>query len=119
MNPYFTFSAVLACGLYGVKNKLPLTQPALNTNQNAGDIKASLVRLPKTLQEASARMGAEGSLARKVLGDAFVDHYVGTRVRSLLGVEDWTDGERLQENEWELFSQAVTDWELQRYLELA
>lgn len=81
MNPYFTFSAVLACGLYGIQNKLPLTQPPLNTNQNAGDIKASLQRLPKTLQEASARMGAESSLARKVLGDTFVDHFVGTRVR--------------------------------------
>lgn len=79
MNPYLTFSAVLACGLHGIKNKLPLTQPALRTK---GENLPKLERLPKTLQEATSRMGAEGSLARKVLGDDFVDHYVGTRVSS-------------------------------------
>ncbi|ORY79356.1 glutamine synthetase/guanido kinase [Leucosporidium creatinivorum] len=99
MNPYLTFSAVIACGLYGIKNKLPLTQPPLRTK---GDNLPKLQRLPKTLQEATARMGHEASLARKVLGDDFVDHYVGTR-----------------EHEWELFAAAVTDWEVQRYLELA
>jgi glutamine synthetase len=78
MNPYLTFSAVIACGLYGIKNKLPLTQPALRTK---GENLPKLQRLPKTLQEATARMAHEASLARKVLGDDFVDHYCGTRVR--------------------------------------
>lgn len=81
MNPYLTFSAVIACGLYGIKNKLPLTQPPLRTK---GDNLPKLQRLPKTLQEATARMGHEASLARKVLGDEFVDHYCGTRVRHVL-----------------------------------
>ena len=79
MNPYLTFAAVIACGLYGMKNKLPLTQPPLRTK---GDNLPKLQRLPKSLIEATLKMGAEGSLARKVLGDDFVDHYVGTRVSS-------------------------------------
>jgi glutamine synthetase len=41
------------------------------------------------------------TLARELLGDGFVTHFVQTR-------------------QWEVrrFNQAVTDWELQRYLEL-
>ncbi|KAI5476083.1 glutamine synthetase [Pseudohyphozyma bogoriensis] len=102
MNPYFTFSAVLACGLYGIKNKLPLSQPPLNTASTNGQLPPDLVRLPKTLGAAADKMGAKDSLARKVLGDKFVDHYVATR-----------------EHEWNLSCQAVTDWEKQRYFELA
>lgn len=76
----------LLSGLYGMRNKLPLTQPPLNTSQASGpDARPppALERLPKTLQEAAAKMGEKGSLARKVLGDAFVDHFVATRVSSL------------------------------------
>ncbi|KAM0788434.1 hypothetical protein ACM66B_001569 [Microbotryomycetes sp. NB124-2] len=99
MNPYLTFSAVLACGLFGIKNQLPLTLEPLRTVDGK---KPKLERLPKTLQEATAKMAAQGSMARQVLGDEFVDHFAGTR-----------------EHEWNLFAAAVTDWELSRYLELA
>lgn len=85
MNPYFTFSAVLACGLYGIKNKLALPGPPLRTRKATdSEPPPSLHRLPKTLQEATARMAAEGSMARKVLGDAFVNHFAGTRVRRVI-----------------------------------
>ncbi|KAK4705038.1 glutamine synthetase, partial [Phenoliferia sp. Uapishka_3] len=101
MLPHYTFAAVLACGLYGIRNKLPLTLAPLNTTSSSS-LPISLERLPKSLGEAAAKMGEEGSMARKVLGDEFVDHFVATRV-----------------NEWELFSQSVTSWETQRYFELA
>lgn len=104
MNPYLTFSAVLACGLYGIKNKLTLTSPPLNTSKASVSSGPSqtLQRLPKTLEAAAAKMGAKDSMARKVLGDDFVDHYVGTR-----------------NNEVDLWNESVTDWEVRRYLELA
>jgi glutamine synthetase len=121
MNPYFTFSSILACGLYGIKNKLPLTLLPLRTSDATSQ---GFERLPKTLQEATAKMGAECSMARKVLGDEFVDHYVGTRVslaRAFSREEKTvTDHARFRskEHEWNVFAAAVTDWEVKRYLEL-
>jgi glutamine synthetase len=57
-------------------------------------------RLPRSLEEATALM-AQSALARELLGEAFVNHFVETRT-------------------WEVrrFQQAVTDWELARYMEL-
>jgi glutamine synthetase len=40
-------------------------------------------------------------MARRVLGDAFVTHYVHTR-----------------RHEIQAFQQAITDWELSRYMEM-
>jgi glutamine synthetase len=45
---------------------------------------------------------AKSSIAREVLGDDFVDHFAGTR-----------------QHELQQFEEAITDWELERYLELA
>ncbi len=42
------------------------------------------------------------SIARKVLGDAFVEHYAATRIHECIQYE-----------------RAVTNWELARYIELA
>jgi len=101
MNPYYTFSAILGLGMYGMKNKLPLEQPPVSEAKSATDPKATK-RLPKTLKDATDAMAAPDSLAREVLGHKFVDHFCATR-----------------EHEWNVFSQTVTDWELQRYFELA
>jgi len=59
-----------------------------------------VARLPRTLAEATEALD-RSDLARDLLGDAFATHFVQTR-------------------QWEVrrFNQAVTDWELQRYLEL-
>lgn len=59
-------------------------------------------RLPKTLSDATAKFMAKSSLAREVFGDDFVDHFGGTR-----------------QHELRQFEEAITDWELERYLELA
>lgn len=56
--------------------------------------------LPKTLRKAVGIMKGD-SLARKVLGNAFVDHYVATR-----------------EHELRLWDLSVTDYELKRYMEI-
>jgi glutamine synthetase len=57
--------------------------------------------LARTLQEATTKMDEKDSIARKVLGDKFVNHYVSTRT-----------------HEWNLWQNAVTDYELKRYMEL-
>jgi glutamine synthetase len=53
------------------------------------------------LYEATEKFAAPDSIARKVLGDEFVEHYAATR-----------------RHEWMKWAGTVTDWELRRYLEL-
>ncbi|KAB8232049.1 glutamine synthetase family protein [Aspergillus alliaceus] len=58
------------------------------------------VRLAKSLKEAVAAFTRKDSVAREVFGDTFVDHFGGTR-----------------EHEVRLWEEAVTDWEVRRYIE--
>lgn len=104
MNPHLAFSAVLALGLRGIRNKSRLPCPPISTaNLSDSDAtKLSFERLPNSLEKAAERMARKGSLAREVLGDQFVDHFAATRM-----------------NEWGIYARAVTDWELKRYFELA
>jgi len=94
-NPYLAIAAALASGLYGIEHKLALPPAG---GSGGGD---ALPRLPRTLAEATAAM-ARSELARELFGEEFVRHFVETRA-------------------WEVarFNEAVTDWELERYLELA
>jgi glutamine synthetase len=96
-NPYLAMAAALAAGLYGIEHQLALEQPPVS-GANSGAERVE--RLPRTLAEATAVM-ARSELARELLGEEFVHHFVQTR-------------------QWEVaqFNQCVTDWELQRYLEL-
>jgi glutamine synthetase len=93
INPYLAMAASLAAGLDGIERELPL--PAATVNAYAGDAPP----LPRTLSEATSRF-RQSQVARRWLGDDFVEHYAGTR-------------------EWESrqFEKAVTDWELARYFE--
>ncbi|KAF9532224.1 hypothetical protein CPB83DRAFT_847455 [Crepidotus variabilis] len=104
MNPYFTQSAIFALGLRGIKKKLALPGPPIS-QLTAEDKKNGKVQmLPTSLEAATIRMMRSESIAREaeVLGDAFVDHFGGTR-----------------EHEVKLWNEAVTNWEVERYLELA
>ena len=98
VNPYLANAAILACGLYGIENKLdapvPLTGPRENASKNP--------RLARSLQDAVTKMMEPESLARKLLGDKFVEHYGATRLSE---VKRWTT--------------AVTDYEIKRYMETA
>jgi glutamine synthetase len=99
VQPHFALSAIVALGMHGIKNKLEIPNSPV-TLKDAQDAKA--IKLPKNLKDATERMMAKDSFARKVLGDDFVDHFGATRM-----------------HEWRLFEQAVTDYEVERYLELA
>lgn len=96
-NPYLAAAAALASGLYGIEQRLPLEQAAVCGDNGGAE---GIARLPRTLAEATAAL-AQSTLARELLGDQFVTHFVETR-------------------QWEIrrFDTAVTDWELGRYLEL-
>ena len=56
--------------------------------------KEQIKMLPTSLESATIRMMRPDSIAREVFGNAFVDHYGGTR-----------------EHEVRLWNQAVTNWE--------
>jgi glutamine synthetase len=97
VNPYLAVAAGLAAGVWGVERGLTLDQPATVGSGYADD---SVERLPRTLLDATRRFAASAP-ARELFGDAFVDHFAATR--------EW---------EWQRFNDAVTDWELRRYLEI-
>jgi glutamine synthetase len=96
-NPYLAMAACLAAGLYGIRNKLAL-QTQATTGNGYADTKNGL--LPKNLWEATQAMKTS-PLAGELFGDAFVQHFTGTR--------EW---------EWRQFCKVVTDWELKRYFEI-
>ncbi len=96
-NPYLAIAGALASGLYGIREKLELKQAATKGN---GYADVSNGTLPRTLEEATRRM-SESSVARSILGDDFVTHFVQTR--------EW---------EWRQHLKPVTDWELKRYFEI-
>ena len=87
INTYLALSGIIACGYYGIDNNLEL----LNTTNE---------QLPSTLQNAIDKMNEPNSLARQVLGNDFVNHYVITR-----------------QHELREYNSTVTDWELTRYME--
>lgn len=88
-NPSYVLAAALALGLRGIEKRREIPIPPLGKGEEVG----GGVRLARTLREANERFMAEGSLAREVLGDAFVEHFGGTR-----------------EHEIRLWDEAVTDW---------
>lgn len=97
VNPYLAMAACLASGLYGIKNKLKLKQPASAGN---GYSDYSHGVLPSTLIEATRQMTVS-KVAKELLGAAFVEHFTLTR--------EW---------EWKQHLKSVTDWEYRRYFEI-
>lgn len=104
MNAYYALSAVFLLGLRGIEKKLKLETPPIShfspEDRNSGKVKM----LPLSLESATARMMKLDSIAREkgMLGDVFVEHFGGTR-----------------EHEVKLWNEAVTNWEVERYIELA
>ena len=96
-NPYLAMAAALASGLYGIKNNLSLDIAATQGNGYENKTQGTL---PANLWEATQAMKAS-PLAVELFGEAFVDHFTGTR--------DW---------EWRQYARQVSDWELRRYFEI-
>ncbi|MDZ4713869.1 MAG: glutamine synthetase [Cytophagales bacterium] len=96
-NPYLAMAAAVGSGLYGIRKKLKLKQPATIGNGYA-DFTHGV--LPGTLEDATRHM-KDSPLAAEMLGKGFVDHFVHTR--------EW---------EWRQHLKPVTDWEMKRYFEI-
>lgn len=95
--PHIALAAIFALGMRGIKLQLPLTIPPMATSSPD-----KFERLPRNLRAATERFMAKDSLARETLGDDFVDHYGATRLHE---AAEWDD--------------AVTNWEVKRYIETA
>jgi glutamine synthetase len=94
VNPYLAIAAMIASGLAGIENELPL-EPALQGNAYTGPGP----RVPATMRDA-LHAWRDSHLARKAFGNDVVEHYANyARV------------------ELAAFDAAVTDWELQRSFE--
>ncbi len=94
VNPYLAVAAMLAGGLHGIENEIPLGDP-LEGNAYTADVD----HVPTTLLEARDLL-AGSPVARSALGDDVVDHYVNAA-----------------DVEIAAFNAAVTDWERVRGFE--
>lgn len=97
INPYLALAAMLAAGLKGIEDKLPLPQ-AYSGDAYSTDESDSL---PRTLRDARERL-IRSDMLREAMGDAVIDHYA-----------------RAAEWEIEEFDRIVTDYEIARGFERA
>jgi glutamine synthetase len=94
VNPYLALAGMLAGGLWGIEQQLPL-EPALEGNAYVAD----RPRVPTSLREARD-MFDTSVIARNAFGDDVVDHYVNAADVELAA-----------------FDATVTDWERRRSFE--
>jgi glutamine synthetase len=97
VNPYLAIAASLAAGLYGIKKKMKLKQPATTGN---GYLEKNHGSLPYTLIDATNQMKSS-SIAKELFGETFTNHFIQSR--------EW---------DWRQHLKAVTDWEYKRYFEI-
>ncbi|MGH9029908.1 MAG: glutamine synthetase family protein, partial [Acidimicrobiales bacterium] len=95
VNPYLALAAMIACGLYGVEQELPLEEE-LSGNAYTSD---RPVKVPTSLRDA-AELFEKSSLAAAAFGEEVVRHYTN-----------------MARVEMEAFDSAVTDWERVRGFE--
>ena len=100
-NPLLVLAAIVGLGWRGVEKKLDIPVPPLGKGEDVGGASDQGERLAKNLGAATEKMMRKGSVAREVFGDEFVEHFGGTR-----------------EHEVRLWEEAVTDWEVKRYIEM-
>jgi glutamine synthetase len=94
VNPYLALAAMLAGGLHGIENDLPLEDELAGNAYTSGR-----PQVPPTMA-AAREVFATSRVARDALGDEVVDHYVN-----------------MADVELAAFRGVVTDWELRRGFE--
>lgn len=101
-NPYLTFAVLLAAGLEGIKKKMNAPSPVEENLYEFDDTKLAkyyINRLPASLDEAIGEI-EKGRIVREVFGENTWKRYIEAK-----------------KQEWDRFRIAVTDWEIERYLE--
>ncbi|RJQ76054.1 glutamine synthetase [Pseudonocardiaceae bacterium YIM PH 21723] len=94
VNPYLAVAAIIAGGLHGVDNELPL-EPELIGNAYVSEAE----HVPSTLRDATTAF-ADSALAREAFGDEVVEHYLHAAKIEIAA-----------------YDAAVTDWERVRGFE--
>ncbi|CCG04382.1 glutamine synthetase family protein [Blastococcus saxobsidens] len=94
VNPYLAVAALIAAGLHGLENRLPLEEPVTGNAYTSGK-----PRVPSTLRDAADRLAAS-EMAVQAFGEEVVQHYV-----------------HAARTEVAAFDAAVTDWERVRGFE--
>ncbi|EGL84051.1 glutamine synthetase, type I [Caldalkalibacillus thermarum TA2.A1] len=100
-NPYLALAVMLAAGLDGIKNRLPLPEPTdrniyvMNDQDRA---EAGIESLPSTLKEAIEALKQDEVIV-KALGDHAFTHFVEAK-----------------EIEWDMFRTQVHPWERDQYM---
>ncbi|KAL9715396.1 hypothetical protein Ac2012v2_002059 [Leucoagaricus gongylophorus] len=104
MNPYYTLGAIFLLGIRGIKKELQLKEPPISRLTPEDKTQNRVKILSRSLEEATLRMMRPDSIAREpeIFGNEFVDHFGGTRL-----------------HEVKIWNEAITNWEVERYLELA
>lgn len=102
-NAYLAFALILAAGLDGIENKLVPPQ-AVDENifklESSEKSKLKIEQLPKNLEEALEYMQKD-PLIKEVLGEHIYKKFL-----------------QLKKREWFEFSTSVTNWEIERYLNI-
>ncbi|KAK6216971.1 Glutamine synthetase/guanido kinase [Colletotrichum tabaci] len=96
LHPHYALAAILGLGWRGVEKKLGIKVPPSGSRPSHD----AATPLPNTLERALARFRAPGSVSREIFPGEFVDFFAATR-----------------EHEIQLYREAVTDWEFNRYIE--
>jgi glutamine synthetase len=102
-NPYLAFAVMLAAGIDGIENDLPLTEPVEENLYHFSDEdlkRRNIPTLPATLGEAIDEM-EQSAVVREALGDHVFERML-----------------EAQRSEWDDFRRHVSTWERERYLEL-
>jgi len=97
MNPYLVLSAMLAAGMKGIEEKLPLSDPYEGNVYDDDE----LPDIPRTLFAAKETL-TDSVMLREAMGDEVVDHYVNSAQVQI-----------------DAFERVVTDWEVQHGFERA
>jgi glutamine synthetase len=99
-NPYLALAAMLKTGLDGIRNRLPLPEPADDAHAELDAEGADVADpLPATLGEALEELNWD-PVVRDALGQPIFERFLTAK-----------------EQEWQAFGRHISTWELSRYLE--
>ncbi len=101
-NPYIYINTVLASGLEGIKNKLPLEKPILDDAGQFSDVsnKSKLKILPRTFNESLTYL-KKNKLFKEFLGEIIFNEFI-----------------KIKETELRQFEKTVHPWERDKYFEV-
>lgn len=102
-NPYLAFAVMLMAGIDGIEKKIKLADPVeedLYKLDETGLASKNIDTLPSSLYESINEL-KNNKLMKEVLGEHVYDRYI-----------------RIKTQEWNEFKMQVTEWELDKYLDI-